>query len=286
MRAIRIFAPAKLNLYLDVLEKRSDGFHNIETIFEKIDLKDEIIIKEKGKGLKIKTAPSKGSQGRENIVYKAAHALFKEAGVKLNLDIEIKKQIPISAGLGGGSSDAASILKAINEIFKLGVPTKKLFSIARDIGKDVPFFMLNFPFAVAKGAGELLEKVNLNKSLFHILIKPSIPLSTKLMYRRIDKCSFSTKPHSLKDALFALETSAKELEKNYYNIFERVLDRENIHINRVKAILADIGVKHSLLSGSGPTVFCLFENKEEARAVFRKIPKNKDISVFLVRTYR
>lgn len=286
MRAIRIFAPAKLNLYLDVLEKRSDGFHNIETIFEKIDLKDEIIIKEKGKGLKIKTAPSNCSQGRENIVYKAAHALFKEAGVKLNLDIEIKKQIPISAGLGGGSSDAASILKAINEIFKLGVPTKKLFSIARDIGKDVPFFMLNFPFAVAKGAGELLEKVNLNKSLFHILIKPSIPLSTKLMYRRIDKCSFSTKPHSLKDALFALETSAKELEKNYYNIFERVLDRENIHINRVKAILADIGVKHSLLSGSGPTVFCLFENKEEARAVFRKIPKNKDISVFLVRTYR
>jgi len=286
MRAIRIFAPAKLNLYLDVLEKRSDGFHNIETIFEKIDLKDEIIIKEKGKGLKIKTAPSNCSQGRENIVYKAAHALFKEAGVKLNLDIEIKKQIPISAGLGGGSSDAASILKAINEIFKLGIPTKKLFSIARDIGKDVPFFMLNFPFAVAKGAGELLEKVNLNKSLFHILIKPSIPLSTKLMYRRIDKCSFSTKPHSLKDALFALETSAKELEKNYYNIFERVLDRENIHINRVKAILADIGVKHSLLSGSGPTVFCLFENKEEARAVFRKIPKNKDISVFLVRTYR
>ena len=286
MRAIRIFAPAKLNLYLDVLEKRSDGFHNIETIFEKIDLKDEIIIKEKGKGLKIKTAPSNCSQGRENIVYKAAHALFKEAGVKLNLDIEIKKQIPISAGLGGGSSDAASILKAINEIFKLGIPTKKLFSIARDIGKDVPFFMLNFPFAVAKGAGELLEKVNLNKSLFHILIKPSIPLSTKLMYRRIDKCSFSTKPHSLKDALFALETSAKELEKNYYNIFERVLDRENIHINRVKAILADIGVKHSLLSGSGPTVFCSFENKEEARAVFRKIPKNKDISVFLVRTYR
>nr|MBU1327903.1 4-(cytidine 5'-diphospho)-2-C-methyl-D-erythritol kinase [Candidatus Omnitrophota bacterium] len=286
MREIRVFAPAKLNLYLDVLKKRSDGLHNIETIFEKIDLKDEIIIKEKGTGLKVKTIPSNCSQGKENIVYKAAHTLFKEAEVKLNLDIEIKKRIPVSAGLGGGSSDAASVLEAINEIFKLRVPAKKLFSIARDIGKDVPFFMLNSPFAVAKGAGELLEKINLNKSFFHILIKPSIPLSTKLMYRRVDKCSFSTKPHSLKDTLLALETSAKELEKNYYNIFERVLDREGVHINRVKAMLADIGVKHSLLSGSGPTVFCSFENKEGARAVFRKMPKDKDISVFLVKTYK
>ncbi len=286
MREIKVFAPAKLNLYLDVLGKRPDGFHNIETIFEKIDLKDEIIIKEKGKGLKVRASLPNCSQGKENIVYKAAHALFEEAKVKLNLDIEIKKRIPVSAGLGGGSSDAASILKAVNEIFKLGVPAKKLFSIARDIGKDVPFFMLNFPFAVAKGAGELLEKVDLNKSLFHILIKPSISLSTKLMYRRIDKCSFSTKPHSLRDALFALETSAKKLEKNYYNIFERVLDRDGVHINRVKAMLTDIGVKHSLLSGSGPTVFCSFENKEEARAVFRKMPKDRDISVFLVKTYK
>ena len=286
MREIKVFAPAKLNLYLDVLGKRPDGFHNIETIFEKIDLKDEIIIKEKGKGLKVKTTPSNCSQGRENIVYKAAYALFKEARVKLNLDIEIKKRIPVSAGLGGGSSDAASILKAINEIFKLGVPAKRLFSIAGDIGKDVPFFMLNAPFAVAKGAGELLEKVNLNKDLFHILIKPSIQLSTKLMYKRIDKCSFSAKPHSLKDALFALKTSAEELEKNYYNIFESALARDSVHINKVKAMLADRGAEYSLLSGSGPTVFCSFEKKEEARTVFRKIPKNRDMSVFLAKTYR
>jgi 4-diphosphocytidyl-2-C-methyl-D-erythritol kinase len=287
MREIRVFAPAKLNLYLDVLGKRPDGFHNIETIFEKIDLKDEIIIKEKGKGLKVKATPSDCSQGRENIVYKATRALFKEAKVKLNLDIEIKKRIPVSAGLGGGSSDAASILKAINEIFKLGVPAKKLFSIARDIGKDVPFFMLNSPFAVAKGAGELLEKINLNKVLFHILIKPHISLSTRLMYRRIDTCNFSSKPHSLRGALNALKKmDIKALEKNYYNIFENALARDSVYINRAKAMLADRGAEYSLLSGSGPTVFCSFESKEEARAVFRKMPKDRNISVFLVKTYR
>lgn len=286
MREIKIYAPAKLNLYLDVLEKRPDGFHNIETIFEKIDLRDEIIIKEKGKGLKVKATSSDCGQGKENIVYKAVHAIFKETGVKLNLDIEIKKRIPVSAGLGGGSSDAASTLKAINEIFKLGVPAKKLFSIASNIGKDVPFFMLNAPFAVAKGAGELLKKVNFNKDLFHILIKPSIPLSTKLMYKRIDKHNFFIKPHSLKNSLLALKNSAEELEKNYYNIFEKALKRDSIHINRVKTMLAAAGVGHSLLSGSGPTVFCTFEDKKEAGDIFRKIPNNKDTDIFLVKTDR
>ena len=287
MREIRVFAPAKLNLYLDVLEKRPDGFHNIETIFEKIDLKDEIIIKEKGRGLKVKADLPNCSQGKENIVYKAAQALFKEAEVKLNLDIEIKKLIPVSAGLGGGSSDAASALKAINEIFKLKVSAKKLFSIARNIGKDVPFFMSEAPFSVAKGAGELLEKINLDRDLFHILIKPPISLSTRLMYRRIDRCSNSCKPHSLKNALNALKKiDVKTFEKNYYNIFESVLARSSVHINRVKMMLADSGVEHSLLSGSGPTVFCTFENKEDAEIVFRKMPKNRSMGIFLAKTYK
>ncbi|MDO8603716.1 MAG: 4-(cytidine 5'-diphospho)-2-C-methyl-D-erythritol kinase [Candidatus Omnitrophota bacterium] len=286
MREIRVYAPAKLNLYLDVLKKRPDGYHNIETIFEKIDLKDEIIIKEKGKGLKVRATPFNCSQGKENTVYKAAKALFKESGVDLNLDIEIKKRIPVSAGLGGGSSDAASALKAINEIFKLGVSAKRLFTISSDIGKDVPFFMLETPFAVGRGTGERLEKIKLDKDFFHILIKPSISLSTKMMYQRIDKQGFPGSRHSLKSALYALENGAEELAETYYNIFESVLAGNSVHINRVKALLSRAGAQRSLLSGSGPTVFCTFENKEEARVVFRKMPKDRKISVFLVKTYR
>jgi len=190
MREIRIFAPAKINLYLDVLDKRKDGFHNIETIFEKIDLLDEIIIKEKGKGLKVRASLARCDQARGNIVYKAVAALLREAKVKLNLDIEIKKHIPVSAGLGGGSSDAASSLRAVNELFKLGVPKKRLFQIALDTGKDVPFFMVDAPFAIGKAAGESLERLNLDYSLFHILVKPRISLSTRLMYARIDKRRF------------------------------------------------------------------------------------------------
>lgn len=286
MREIRVFAPCKLNLYLDVLGKRPDGFHNIETIFEKIDLKDEIIIREKGRGLKVKATPSNCGQGKDNIVYKAAEALFKEAGVALNLDIEIKKRIPVSAGLGGGSSDAASALRAINEVFKLGIGIKKLFSISSDIGKDMPFFMMDEPFASAEGTGGKLKRINIHKDLFHILIKPSIPLSTKMMYRRIDKYNFSGAKHSLKSALLALKKGAKKLEENYYNIFESVLAGNSVHVNRVKALLLKAGARHSLLSGSGPTVFCTFGSKIEAEKIFKNIPGSSSMDVFLAKTYK
>ena len=286
MRAIRIFAPAKLNLYLDVLEKRSDGFHNIETIFEKIDLKDEIVLKEKGKGLKVRATPSGCSQGKDNIVYKAAKALFKEIGINLNLDIEIKKRIPVSAGLGGGSSDAASALRAINEIFKLGVSGKNLFSIASGIGKDAPFFMTDDPFASAEGAGEKIKRINIRKDFFHVLIKPSISLSTKRMYQRIDRCSFSGAKSALKKALLALKKGAKELEENYYNIFESVLAGDGAHINKAKALLLEAGARHSLLSGSGPTVFCTFERKVEAEKIFKNISGLSSMDVFLAKTYK
>ena len=287
MREIKVFAPCKLNLYLDVLGKRPDGFHNIETIFEKIDLKDEIIITEKGKGLKVRTLPSNCLQGKENIAYKAVMAIFKEAGAELNLDIEIKKRIPVSAGLGGGSSDAASVLKAVNKIFKLGVSAKRLLAIAGDIGKDVPFFMQDSSFALARGAGEKLEKINLDKVLFHILIKPSISLSTRLMYERIDRYGVSSKGRSVKSALRALKTKGVTvLEENYYNIFESVLAGNSARIIEVKALLADAGAKRSLLSGSGPTVFCSFETKKDAEKVFRKISRNVNIEVFLAKTYK
>jgi len=286
MREIRVFAPCKLNLYLDVLGKRPDSFHDIETIFEKIDLKDEIILKEKGKGLKVRATPSICSQGKDNIVYKAAKALFKEAGVNLNLDIEIKKHVPVSAGLGGGSSDAASALRAINEIFKLGISVKKLFSISSDIGKDVPFFMIDAPFASAEGTGEKLKRINIHKDLFHILIKPSIQLSTKMMYERIDRYNFSGTKHSLKNALFALKKGAKELEENYYNIFESVLAGNSVYINKAKALLLKAGAQHSLLSGSGPTVFCTFGSKKDAENIFKNIPRSGNRDVFLAKTYK
>ena len=127
----------------------------------------------------------------------------------------------------------------------------------------------------------------LDKRLFHILIKPPISLSTGMMYERIDRCGFSIGAHSLKAALWALKKmDVKALEKNYYNIFEDALAGNSVHIDRIKTLLACSGVRHSLLSGSGPSVFCTFENKEDAENVFKGIPKRKGMGVFCVKTYR
>ena len=248
MREIRVFAPAKLNLYLDVLDRRPDGFHNIETLFEKIDLKDEIIIKEKGKGINVKASLADCGQGRKNIVYKAVTELCKEARARLNLEIYIKKNIPISAGLGGGSSDAAAALRAINKLFVLGINKARLFSIARDVGKDTPFFMTDRAFCVGKGAGELLRPLDIKHLLFHIVVKPDISLSTRMMYKRIDRYNCLARRHSLQDAISALKKNdISLLEKSYYNAFENTLARDSIYINRVKLMLFNAGAGHSLL---------------------------------------
>ena len=169
----------------------------------------------------------------------------------------------------------------------LYIPDKRLFSIAGHIGKDVPFFMMDASFAVARGAGERLKEINLDKDLFHILIKPPVSFSTGLMYGRIDRCGFSSGAHSLKAVLLALKKmDVKALEKNYYNIFEDALAGNSVYIDRIKTLLARSGVRHSLLSGSGSSVFCTFENKKDAENVFKEIPRRKGMGVFCVKTYR
>jgi len=287
MREIKVYAPAKINLYLDVLNKRPDGYHNIETLFEKIDLKDEIVIKEKGKGLKVKTNLAECPWGKDNIVYKAIQALSIEAKINLNLDIIIKKAIPVSAGLGGGSSDAASALKAVNKIFDLGIEEKQLFSIASNIGKDAPFFMLDNSFVIGRGSGELLEPLNIKNSFSHIIIKPKIPISTAEMYKKIDNHKARSKKSNIEKIVYALKKKdITLLEKNYYNIFEEVLGGYGNCIKKVKDLFFKAGVRHSILSGSGPSVFCTFQDTKEAVRIFGKIPKGKDIKIFLVTTYR
>lgn len=285
MREIKIYAPAKLNLYLDVFEKRADGFHNIETLFEKIDLKDELIIKEKGKGVSVNTSLSACPSGEGNIVYKAVRALLSAAKVDVNLDIQIKKNIPLSGGLGGGSSDAASALKAINKMFNLGVPAAKLLSIACDVGKDMPFFMIDAPFAVARGTGELLEPLDIPCSLSHIIIKPRISMSTDLMYQRIDGLGqHQQKKASVKDMVDGLRKKDISLvEKNYYNIFEEVLAEHFSPIKTIKDMLIGLGAGNCLLSGSGSSVFCTFGCRKEGIKVFKKIPKI-DAEVFFAET--
>jgi len=287
MREFKIYAPAKLNLYLDVLDKRSDGFHNIETLFEKIDLKDEIIIREKQvEGVRVKVVcSSQCPQGRDNIVYKAIQALFKETKVNLGLDITIKKNIPIAAGLGGGSSDAAYTLRSVNEIFKLGISKECLFSIGALVGKDVPFFISDASFAIGTGTGEILEEVKEDFSLYHVIVKPKISISTAEMYNRLDGHNRLSKKADVNKVIYGVRNKdVNLLKENFYNVFEEVLADYSPYIEKAKVLLQKAGAEKAFLSGSGPTVFCMLKDKKEAMNIFKAIPKREDMEIFVATT--
>ena len=288
MREFTIHAPAKLNLYLDVLDKRTDGYHNIKTLFEKIDLKDEITIREKHKGVYVRVEPpALCPSGKDNIVYSAVKALLKEAGVNLGLEIIIKKNIPVSSGLGGGSSDAAATLRSINEKFNLGVSRDSLFSIAAHLGKDVPFFMLDTSFAIGSSAGDSLEPVDTDFGFAHVVIKPDISISTAEMYKRLDGRPQRSKDHSIEKIVFALEKRDLSLLQNsYYNIFEEVLSDYSPHIDKAKTLLLKANISHCFLSGTGPSVFCTLEDREEAMGIYKRIPREEGMTIFLATTLR
>ncbi|MFC1624645.1 4-(cytidine 5'-diphospho)-2-C-methyl-D-erythritol kinase [Candidatus Omnitrophota bacterium] len=287
MREFTVFAPAKLNLYLDVFEKRSDGYHNIKTLFEKIDLKDEIIIREKGKGVNITAEPATCPSGEDNIVYRALQFLFKEARVNLDLEILIKKKIPVSGGLGGGSSDAAAVLRSINEVFELGVNEGRLFFIAGKTGKDVPFFMMDASFAIGMGAGDLLKPVDTDGCFSHIVIKPDASIATSEMYKRLDETDFTSRGQNIEETVSSLEKKdVTLLNRSCYNIFEGVLAEEKDVVEKAKTLLRDAGAGHSFLSGSGPSVFCTVKEKKEAMEILNRIPKEENRGIYLATTYK
>lgn len=284
MRGFTIYAPAKLNLFLDVVDKRPDGYHNIETVFEKIDLKDEIRVKEKrtSAGISIEARPTACPAGKDNIVYNALKALLSEAKVDLGLEITIDKKIPAASGLGGGSSDAAAVLMAVNESFELGVSLDRICAIAAKIGKDIPFFLADKTFAAGSGTGEVLKGIDSDWELSHVIVKPKISKSTQEMYSRLDNRGAVFGKGNVNKTVSAIKAKNPSLLKEaYYNIFEQVLIGHNSPVAAAKKILCGSGAGIGFLSGSGPSVFCVFEEREEAVEIFQRIPKEPDMEVFV-----
>jgi len=187
MQSISVKAPAKLNLFLLVLNKRPDGYHSINTLFERIDLCDNITITRRSdSNILVSSRSSQVAKGRANLAYKSAQALRKRFSIKEGINIYIEKNIPIGAGLGGGSSDAAATILALNRMWKLKLGKFELTKIAGQIGSDVPFFIQDSRFCFAKGRGERLEQLKVGIKLWHILVVPKVCLSTKRVYDRFD----------------------------------------------------------------------------------------------------
>jgi len=268
MKRFRIISPAKVNLRLDILEKRQDGYHELRTIFQKISLHDTLFftLKEE-KGVWIQTNHPDLPTGRSNLVFKAAHLILKRSHYKGGILIQIKKRIPVGAGLGGGSSNAAATLCALNQMLAMGLTQEELMEIGVKIGADVPFFLYKWGAAIGSGIGERLEKIEL-PLLFYVLIYPNFEVSSRWAYQNflLTKKEFHFNLHQLL-------TTPQRISSFLWNDLEQVVSHRYQEIAMMKEMLLSVGALGSLMSGSGPTVFGIFSSEEASKKAKQKIKK-------------
>jgi 4-diphosphocytidyl-2-C-methyl-D-erythritol kinase len=280
---------AKLNLYLAVLNKRKDKYHNLSTLFERIDLSDTIILKSRrDSAIKIICADTQVPKDSSNLCYRSAQLLQQKYKCLKGIEIKILKRIPVGAGLGGGSSNAASTLVGLNKLWGLRLSRAELSRVAKKIGCDVPFFIADSSFAIGSERGDkirplpALKKVN----LWHVLVVPRVHVSTPLIYGKWDEYSGLTrKSRNVKmNNLAFLKKGLFKVERLLYNSLEEVTTKIYPEVSRVKRELANLGLKAILMSGSGPAVFGIASSRKEAVTVGRQLKKHVSWRVFVART--
>jgi len=283
---------AKLNLYLEVLETRKDNYHNIKTIFERIDLADKIILKSRpDKKINITCNESGVPQGRSNLAWRSARLLQDSFNIDKGVDIKIIKRIPVGSGLGGGSSNAAAVLAGLNKLWKLNATRNKLAGLAEKLGCDVPFFIYNSPFARGEARGDKIKPLKALNSvrLWHILVVPKIEVSTASIYKKWDEYCKAFKLTRPKYNVTILLSAVKKnnfflLGDALFNSLERVSSRLYPQIKAIKEKLMQLGAKSILMSGSGPAVMAIVSSRREALSLSRQLKKNSSWQVFVTRT--
>ncbi len=265
IKKLSLISPAKVNLRLEILKKREDGYHEIRTLFQKINLHDTLFFNlTEEKGIQIRTDHPDLPTGKSNIVYRAALWLLKRSAYKGGVLIQIKKRIPVGAGLGGGSSNAASTLQGLNYMLGLGLSQGSLMEIGAKIGADVSFFLYEGGSAIGSGIGERLEPVKLPR-LFYVLIYPNFEVSSRWAYQ-----NFILTEKEYVD-FNKLQINPEEISSLLWNDLEEVVSRRYREIAIMKEMLLSAGALGCLMSGSGPTVFGIFLNDEASQKAKKKI---------------
>jgi 4-diphosphocytidyl-2-C-methyl-D-erythritol kinase len=254
---LRTHARAKINLGLWVIRRRPDGFHEIVTVFHRISLHDTIQV-EKAESLEVLCKG--GPEGADNLVHRAARALSDFTGQALPARIEIEKRIPMGRGLGGGSSDAATTLVALNRIYELGLPADDLIEIGARLGADVPFFLLDCGAALARGKGEKLTPLDSNLRAEVLICDPEFPVSTGWAYTQLETLGAYSSDKVAEDGALRIVRALREgdleaVAEGLHNDFEEVMFTFKPKMRRVDEDLARMGALGSLLSGSGSAFF-------------------------------
>ena len=266
MREIRVRAHAKINLYLDVVGKREDGYHNLETIFHSIGLHDDVIIREEEKkGIKVHCEHPAVPRDSRNLAYRAANLLGDTVGGIGGIAIEIHKRIPVAAGLAGGSANAAAVLHGVNELFGLGFTQETLMQFGIQLGADVPFCLYGGA-ALGVGIGDQLTRLPALSDVPLLLLNPGIEISTATVFQKLN---FSLTTHEKRGIIIrtCLEKgNVVGIGENLYNLLEVPVFSQYPEIAALKTELStQTGSCGALMTGSGATVFAVMQNTDAAR---------------------
>jgi 4-diphosphocytidyl-2-C-methyl-D-erythritol kinase len=262
-------AAAKVNLTLEVLGKRADGYHEIATVMQAVDLSDRISLDD-ADDLELRSDSANVPTDPSNLAWRAATALKAAAGIERGVHIALDKRIPVAAGLGGGSSDAAGVLLGLNRLWRLQWPLGRLDEVAATLGSDVPFF-LRGGAALASGRGEKIEPLK-GRSMALVLVNPKFPSSTAEMYGRLTPAMYSDGA-ATRALAGAVGRSPARIATSLYNGMEAAAAAVFPQIVQMRAALLAAGALGALMSGSGPTVFGVARSYEQARQILARVAR-------------
>lgn len=267
---MRSKAPAKINLLLRVLRKRPDGYHDLASVMQQISIYDELEYTLQQEGITLHCPGTDLPTNEQNLIYRAAQTIFNHTGYRNGVEIVLNKSIPSAAGLGGGSSDAATTLMTLNDLCSLGLSKTELIKLGAKLGADVPFFIFGRS-AFATGIGDKLQTLPDLPQINMVLINPTFPLSTKTVYENLNLALTKKKNNYSIPRFYALGDVIREL----HNDLEAVSLKMHPELNDLKQILMKEGALGALMSGSGPTLFGIFADEKSAKeareAILKKV---------------
>ena len=278
-------AYAKINIGLDVLRRREDGYHELKMIMQTVDICDELVFERTEEpGIVIQTDRDELPVDGNNLIHKAADLLFREKGITEGVRITLIKRIPIAAGMAGGSSDAAATMWGLNELFGMGYSIEELQKLGVRLGADIPYCLVGGTM-LSEGIGEILTPLPTPPDCFLVVAKPDINVSTGFVYGNLhaDQLTYHPDIDGMVEALH--EGSLCGITDRLGNVLETVTIREYPVVEELKGLMRSMGAENALMSGSGPTVFGIYKERETAEAAARAVKEKRPAVQIFVTTF-
>ncbi len=274
MNEYQMKAYAKINLGLDVVGRLENGYHEVKMVMQTVGIYDELSFEKTTAGITVTTDSGELPTDENNLIYKAAKLMLDTYGIQGGVRIHLQKNIPIAAGMAGGSTDAAATMKGINRLYDLECTLQELMKLGVKIGADVPYCILGGT-ALAEGIGEKLTPLSPAPECFLLVAKPDINVSTKYVYEHLDAEGVSQHP-DIDGMVQAIEAgSLQGILDRMGNVLESVTVKAHPIIDTIKARMRELGAVGSMMSGSGPTVFGIFTEESKAREAYRQITEEQ-----------